>query len=68
MPLAGENVTVPANWTIIMDMSPPEINFLLIDGDVIIQENISQINISARAIWIKAGSITAGNSSVPFAG
>ena len=37
LPIAGENVTVNGNWTIIMDIDPAAYEFLTIDGDVIIE-------------------------------
>jgi hypothetical protein len=36
MPVAGDNVTVNGNWTIIMDVDPAPIKYLIINGDVFI--------------------------------
>lgn len=47
-----------------MDIDPAPIEFLTIDGDVIIQD--VDRNITCDSIWIRAGSLSAGNASVPF--
>lgn len=47
-----------------MDIDPAPIEFLIIDGDVIIQD--VDRNITCNSIWIRAGSLSAGNASVPF--
>lgn len=64
LPAAGDNVTVNGNWTIIMDMDPAPIKYLTIDGDVLVGNRDTQI--TASTIWIRAGSLTAGNASSPF--
>jgi hypothetical protein len=65
LPLAGENVTVNGNWTIIMDIDPAVCEFMTIDGEVII-EDIANRNITCQSIWIRAGSLTAGSAANPF--
>lgn len=68
LPAPGENVTIPGNWTIMMDMSPDPMEFFMVDGDIIIPPNMAEINITAASIWIRAGSLKAGNSSGDFPG
>lgn len=51
-----------------MDSNPAPINFLLIDGDIIIPPNLAEVNITAKGIWIRAGSIQAGTNAEPFPG
>ena len=63
--LPGEDVYVHGNWTIIMDIDPAECGLMSIDGDVVIEDKFDR-NISCQAIWVKAGSITAGSASEPF--
>jgi len=38
MPVAGNNVTIPCEWTIMMDMSPARIGYFEINGDVIVSD------------------------------
>lgn len=51
-----------------MDMSPDPMEFFMVDGDVIIPPNLAEVNITAASIWIRAGSLKAGNSSGDFPG
>jgi hypothetical protein len=64
MPAAGDNVTVNGNWTIIMDVDPAPIQYLTISGDVFIDNRDTVIQ--AQVIWIRSGSLNAGNSSSAF--
>ena len=48
-----------------MDVDPAPCHFMQIDGQVIIQDKADR-KIECDAIWIKAGSITAGSASQPF--
>jgi hypothetical protein len=60
MPVDGQNVTVNGNWTVMMDVNPAIAPLLTIDGDVIIDNK--DINITAKSIWIRAGSLVAGSA------
>jgi hypothetical protein len=64
IPQAGDNVTINGNWTVLMNVDPPALNNLTINGDLIIDQRNS--NLEAHFIWIRAGSITAGSSTNPF--
>lgn len=64
LPLDGDNVTISCNWTITMDVDPAPIDVLEINGNVIIGERDTVI--SANNIWIRAGSLRAGNWTDPF--
>lgn len=65
MPVDGENVTIPGEWTIIMDVQPAVFETLIVNGDIILDDTID-INITADNIWIRAGSIKAGSKKEPF--
>ena len=66
LPTAGENVTINGSWNMIMDIQPESIEFLQVDGNLFISENIGDIHLICNSIWIRAGSIKAGTSSQPF--
>ena len=68
LPADGANVTVPGEWTVLMDIQPNVFGDWLIRGDVIIPDTNLDVHIKARNIWIKSGSIKAGTSSVPYPG
>jgi hypothetical protein len=60
-----ENVTVNANWTILLDMDPNPANYMIIDGTVI-AEDTRDVVITAKSIHIRAGNISAGSAQSPF--
>jgi len=64
LPQAGDNVTINGNWTILMDVDVENLDNITIDGDVFLTE--SNRKFSANFIWIRYGSLSAGNSSNPF--
>jgi hypothetical protein len=45
MPVPGQNITIPGEWTIIMDINPVRIGFFLVDGDVFIDPTLPLVNI-----------------------
>jgi G8 domain len=65
VPKAGENVTIPASWTIILDVDPAPAAYLIIDGAVIADDS-RDVNITAKAIFIRQGSLNAGSPGNPF--
>ncbi len=65
MPADGDDIIIPCEWTIIMDMNPARIAYFEINGDVII-EDARDITIVAENIWVKSGSIKAGTAEVAF--
>jgi hypothetical protein len=65
MPKNGDNITIPCEWSIIMNIQPATINYLEINGDVYIDDTLN-LTISANNIWIKGGSLNAGSSSAPL--
>lgn len=68
LPRDGENITVPGEWTILMDIQPAVFGNLIIRGDLIIPDTIARVHIKARNIWIWSGSIKAGTSTTPYPG
>ena len=68
LPAAGENVTIEGPWTMIMDVDPAPIEYLLIEGDLAIPSNRATANLIVDSMWIRSGSLKAGNSSTPFTG
>jgi hypothetical protein len=43
-----------------MDINPPPLQFLYIDGDLFIPETNTDASIIAEAIWVRAGKLIAG--------
>ena len=65
VPIAGDNVTINGNWTVKLDVDPAPLNYLVVDGDIVVDDT-RDVNITAKSINIRAGSIKAGSSSAPF--
>ena len=65
MPKDGDNITIPCEWTINLNMSPARIGYFEISGDIIIPDT-QDVTIQADNIWIKGGSLKAGNSTSHF--
>jgi hypothetical protein len=60
VPRAGDNVTINGNWTVKLNVDPAALNYLIIDGDVF-ADDTRDVNITANAIHVRAGSIIAGS-------
>jgi hypothetical protein len=65
VPKANQNVTVPGEWILVLDMDPLPAAYMIIDG-TLIADDTRDVNITANAIFIRAGNITAGSPSNPF--
>ncbi|MEM7129833.1 MAG: G8 domain-containing protein [Chloroflexota bacterium] len=63
LPVAGANVTIPANQSILLDVSPPALNSLTIEGTLYFDE----VDLSITAGWIMVlGTLRAGSESAPY--
>lgn len=65
VPQAGDDVVVNGNWTVILDVDPAPLNYLIIDGTVI-ADDTRDVNITANSIHIRAGNLSAGRPDAPF--
>ncbi len=65
MPMAGDNVTVPFGWRLVVDVSPPPLAYLVIQGDVLF-DTTQDITLTATYISvIGKGTLRAGSPSAP---
>ena len=65
LPVDGDDVIIPCEWTVIMDMNPVRIGYFEINGDVIIEDKRDYM-IVAENIWVKGGSLKAGSNETSF--
>lgn len=65
VPQLNDNVTVNGNWTVLLDVDPNPLNFLIVDGALVVDDS-RNVKITAQSIFVRAGSITAGSSTAPF--
>ncbi len=59
MPKEGDNITIPCEWTVRLNMSPAKIGYFQISGDLVVPDT-KNVTIQADNIWIKGGSLKAG--------
>ena len=59
VPIAGDNVTIPGECYIFMDVSVENLYNLTISGRVLIKD--TDITLSSYFIWVKQGVLQAGN-------
>jgi hypothetical protein len=38
MPIDGQNISIPCEWTVLLDMNPAKIGFFNISGDIIVED------------------------------
>lgn len=65
VPQPMDNVTINGNWTVLLDVDPAPLNYLIIDG-TLIADDTRDVNVTARSIFIRAGNVTAGSPTNPF--
>ena len=58
-------MTIQCDWTMRININPKRIGRLIVDGDLVVDDSID-VNLTANSIWIRAGSLTVGNSTNPF--
>jgi len=62
-PVAGANVTIPAEWTVKLDVDPPALGSLIVEGNLFVEGRDAALDVGF--MWVK-GTFWAGNASVPF--
>jgi hypothetical protein len=60
-----DNVTVNGNWTVLLDVDPAPANYLIIDG-TLVADDLRDVYITARSIFIRAGNVSIGSLNNPF--
>ena len=63
VPQAGDNVTIPANHTIILDGDTSSLGTLIIEGSLYFSSSAPNLTLTAEIIWVK-GQLFIGTSSI----
>jgi len=66
LPKAGDDVTILSEWIMQLDIDPPALNNLFIDGDLVFMNGRNESNLSANNIWIRQGRLIAGDENTSF--
>ncbi len=64
VPTAGQDVTIPADLAVLLDVSPPALGHLVIDGELYVDE--ADLVLQARSVMVH-GLLSAGAADRPFA-
>ena len=61
-----DTVYIPQNQSILLDISPPPLKIIIIEGTLIIEDE-NDITLQSEYIIIRGGSLKAGSLQTPFA-
>ena len=64
-PIQGETVYIPKSFVVLLDVSPPQLNLILIEGELIFEDE-QDINLTARYIVINGGKLQIGTQDNHF--
>lgn len=67
-PVEGDTVLIPANTTILLDVSPPQLEAMVIEGTLIFDELVEDLDLHATYILIRGGTLLIGSEAKPFPG
>lgn len=66
MPVAGQKVTIPSGKAITLDITPPALGGLTIEGELIIKDQDGSL--TTPNIWVSTiGKLSVGTEDAPFA-
>ena len=61
LPIAGNNVTIPYEWNLVLDVSPPALAYVTINGLLTFKK--MDLTFQAKTIWVNQGGIYIGKST-----
>lgn len=64
LPIRGDTIFIPRGQTVVMDISPPRLYFLVIQGNLTFAR--TDLNLDASFIFVMGGSLTVGTEEDPF--
>ncbi|GIM05166.1 hypothetical protein Vretimale_9611 [Volvox reticuliferus] len=69
-PLPGyeDSVVIPAGVTVLLDISPPKLFIIVLEGNLIFDDTKDYINLQAHYILVKGGNFTIGSAEKPYPG
>ena len=68
LPIENEIVLIPELWRVLLDVDPPNLARLIIDGELIFDNSRTMSTLAASIIWVRLGNLTAGSIESPFSG
>ncbi|QDZ24800.1 fibrocystin-L [Chloropicon primus] len=68
-PEEGDSVVVPQNTTVLLDVSTPALNLVVIEGELVWAGSQEELELQAKYIFLhKGGKLTIGTEDEPYAG
>jgi hypothetical protein len=64
VPSAGDNVWIPSSYTVLLDVSPPPLHRLIVEGTLVF--NRSDLRLDAVMIEVRGGTLRIGSADAPF--
>ena len=64
-PREGETVFIPKQYIVLLDLSPPPLNLILIEGELIFEDSLD-ISLQAKYIVVNGGYMQIGTEENPF--
>ncbi|GFR40478.1 hypothetical protein Agub_g1045 [Astrephomene gubernaculifera] len=68
LPGYGDSVMIPSGVTVLLDMSPPKLYMLVLEGNLEFDDTQPYINLQAHYILVKGGNFTIGSTDKPYPG
>jgi hypothetical protein len=65
LPTANQNVTIPYEWNLVLDIDPPILYYVEVNGILIFDRSRDNI-FQAHYIWVKQGIIQIGSNTSAF--
>ena len=66
LPEKDEKITIPYKYRILLDMNPPKLDQLVLDGVLIFDEMWETSNFQFNVLWIRQGQLLIGTKQKPF--
>ena len=63
-PVAGDMVVVPDGQAVLLDVSPPRLGFLLVQGELVFDRR--DLSLEADTVFVHGGALTIGTEAEPF--
>ena len=68
LPAIGDVVVIPQPWKVLLDIDPPLLTRLVIDGELIFDNRRNLSTLTVGIIWVRLGNLTAGAINQTFPG
>ena len=65
LPQDNEEVYIPYQWTVVLDVNTSNISKIIIDGDLSFDLSKGNLKLTAGIIWVRLGNLSAGSPSSP---